>query len=148
MLGPKSSLHHEHVGHLAARGEVVHRPFVGRLLNHLDDRLALVLGTPRGRVLEDVAHHLGGVPGVVDERLGPDRDLVAEQGGDLVRMTGAADVAQERDPVGVRPHVVVELRLLAQPAREEAGAQLRLERLAEGVVLRERQRGDELGKAE
>jgi predicted nuclease with TOPRIM domain len=63
-------------------------------------------------------------------------------------MTGAADVAQERDPVGVRAHDVVELRFLAQPAREEAGAQLRLERLAEGVVLRERQRGDEFGKAE
>ena len=145
---PEIEPHHEHVGHFAARREVVHRPLVGRLLKHLHDRLALVGGTPRGRVLEDVAHHLGGVPGVVDERLGPDRDLVAEQGGDLVRMTGAADVTQERDPVGVRPHVVVELRLLAQPAREEAGAQLRLERLAEGVVLRERQRGDELGEAE
>jgi hypothetical protein len=84
----------------------------------------------------------------VDERLGPDRDLVAEQGGDLVRMTGAADIAQERDPIGVRPNLVVELRLLAQPAREQARTELRLEWLAERVVLRERQRGDELGKAE
>ena len=64
--------------------------------------LALLLGAPRGRELDDVAHHLGGVAGVVDERLGADRDLVAEQRGDLVRVAGAADVAQQRDPVGGR----------------------------------------------
>ena len=66
--------------------EVVHRPLVRGLLEHRDDLVALLLGPPRGRVVEDVAHHLGRVGGVVDERLRADRDLVAEQGGDLVRV--------------------------------------------------------------
>ena len=139
---------HEHVAHFAAGGEVVDGPLVCVLFNHLGDRRALGLGTPGGGVLEHVAHDLVGVSGVVHERLRPDRDLVAKQGRDLVRMPGAADVAQERDPVGVRPHLVAELRFLGQPAREEAGAQLRLERLTERVVLCERQRGDELGETE
>ena len=40
-----------------------------------------------------------GIRGVVHERLGADRDLVAEDGGDLVGVAGAADVAQQRHPV-------------------------------------------------
>ena len=138
---------HEHVGHFAARREVVHRPLVGGLLDHLDDLVALLLGATGGREGDDVAHDLGGIRGVVDERLGADRDLVAEQRGDLVRVAGAADVAQQRDPVGGLAHLLLESRRLADPRREQARAQLRLERLAERVVLRERQRGDELAEA-
>ena len=82
------------------------------------------------------------------ERLGEDRDVVAEDGGDLVRVAGAADVAQQRDPVDGLAHVRVEARLLAQRHRQEARPQLRLERLAERVVLRERERRDELTEAE
>ena len=102
---------------------------------------------PGRREGHDVAHHLGGVGGVVDERLGADRDLVAEHGGDLVGVAGAADVAQQRHPVGGLADLLVEPRLLAHPRREQARPQLRLERLAEGVVLGQRQRGDELGEA-
>ena len=87
------------------------------------------------------------IRGVVDERLSANRDLVAEHGGDLVSVAGAADVPQQRHPVGGLAHVALESRLLADPRREQARPQLRLERLAERVVLRERQRGDELGQA-
>jgi len=83
----------------------------------------------------------------VDERLGADRDLVAEDGGDLVGVARAADVAQQGDPVDGLPQLVVESRGLGDPCGEQARSQLRLERLAERVVLRERQRGDELPEA-
>ncbi len=93
-------------------------------------------------------HHLGRVGGVVDERPGADRDLVAEHRRDLVGVAGAADVAQQRDPVGVVAHLRLEAGGLAHPRGEQARPQLRLQRLAERVVLRERERGDELGEAE
>ena len=83
----------------------------------------------------------------MDQRLGADRDLVAEHGGDLVGVAGAADVAQQRHPVRGLAHLLVEPRGLADPGREQARAQLRLQRLPERVVLRERQRGDELTEA-
>ena len=137
----------EHVPDLAPRGEVVDGPLVRGLLEHLDDLVALLVGATRGGVGEDVAHHLGRVGGIVDERLGADRDLVAEQRRDLVGVTGAADVAEQRDPVGRLANVVVDLGGVADPGREQARAQLRLERLPEGVVLRERERGDEFGEA-
>jgi hypothetical protein len=84
----------------------------------------------------------------VYQRLGADRDLVPEHGGDLVGVTGATDVAQQRDPVRGLAQPVVESRGLADPRGEQARPQLRLERLAERVVLRERQRRDELSEAE
>ena len=95
---------HEHVGHLAPGGEVVHRPLVGGLLEHPDDLVALLLGAPGRREGHHVAHDLGRIGGVVDERLGADRDLVAEHGRDLVGVAGAADVPQQRHPVGVLAH--------------------------------------------
>ena len=122
-------------------------PLVGGLLEHGDDLVALLVRAPRRCVGEDVAHHLGGVGGVVDERLGADRDLVAEQRRDLVRVTGAADVAEQRDPVGGLANIVLDAGGVADPRREQARAQLRLERLPEGVVLRERERGDEFREA-
>ena len=97
--GPEVQALDEHVGDLAAGREVVDRPLVGRLLDHPDDLVPLLRAASGGRERDDVAHHLGGVAGVVDERLGPDRDLVAEHGGDLVRVAGAADVPQQRHPV-------------------------------------------------
>ena len=104
--------------------------------------------TTGGREGHHVAHHLGRVGGVVHQRLGADGDLVAEQGGDLVGVSGAADVPQQRDPVdGVAQRRRPKLGLVAHPHREEARAQLRLERLAEGVVLRQRERGDEFTEA-
>ncbi len=126
----------------------MHRPLVGRSWSILTISSRSSSGCAGRRERDDVAHHLGGIGGVVDERLGPDRDLVAEHGGDLVGVTGAAEVAEQRDPVGRLAHLVVESRRLAHPGREQARAQLRLERLAEGVVLRERQRGDELAERE
>jgi hypothetical protein len=64
-----------------------------------------------------------------------------------VGVAGAADVAQQRDPVDGLAQLVVEVGGLADPRGEQARPQLRLERLAERVVLRERQRGDELPEA-
>ena len=139
---------HEHVGHLAPGREVVDRPLAGRLLDHLDDLVSLLRAAAGRREGHDVAHHLRGIRGVVDERLGANRDLVAEDGGDLVGVAGAADVPQQRHPVGGLAHLLVEPRGLADPRREQARPQLRLERLTERVVLRKRQRGDELTEAE
>ena len=138
---------HEHVGHLAPRREVVDRPLARGLLDHPDDLVALLGAAAGGRVGHHVAHDLGRVGGVVDERLGADRDLVPEHGRDLVGVAGAADVAQQRDPVDGLAQLVVELGGLADPGGEQARPQLRLERLAERVVLRERQRGDQLAEA-
>jgi hypothetical protein len=59
-------------------------------------------------------------------------------------VAGAADIAQQRDPVDGLAYVLVEPRGLGDPGGEQAGAQLGLERLAERVVLRERQCGDQL----
>ncbi len=77
------------------------------------------------------------------QRLGADRDFVAEDRGDFVRVAGAADVAEQRHPVGGLAHRLVESGRLAHPRREQARPELRLQRLAEGVVLRQGQRGDE-----
>jgi len=60
----------------------------------------------------------------VDEGLGADRDLVAEDRRDLVGVAGAADVAQQRDPVDGLAQVVVEAGRLADPRGEQARAQL------------------------
>jgi len=139
---------HQHVADFAPRGEVVHRPLVGPLLDHLHDLLALLRGMGGGRKRQHVAHHLGRVRGIVDQRPGANGDFVAEEGGHLVGVAGAADIAQERDPVDRVAQRRVEARRLAHPHRKEAGAHLRLERLAERVVLREGERGDELTQAE
>ncbi len=138
---------HEHVGDLAPGREVVDRPLAGGLLDHADDLVSLVRAAPRRREGHHVPHHLGGIRGVVHQRLGADGDLVAEHGRDLVCVAGAADVPQQRHPVGGLAHLVLESCGLADPRREQARPQLRLERLPERVVLRERQRRDELAEA-
>ena len=138
---------HEHVGDLAPGREVVDRPLAGRLLDHLDDLVSLFRAAAGRREGHDVPHHLRGIRGVVHERLGANRDLVAEDGGDLVGVAGAADVPQQRHPVRGLAQLLVEPRGLADRRREQARPQLRLERLPERVVLRERQRGDELTEA-
>ena len=102
--------------------------------------------TRRG-VGHHVAHHLGRIGGVVHQRLGADGDLVAKHGGHLVGVSGAAQIAQHRDPVGGVANVVIELGLLAHPGGEQARSQLRLERLAERIVLRQGQRGHQLTEA-
>ena len=90
----------EHVGHLAPRREVVHRPRrARRSWIDRDDLLALLGGPAGGRERDHVAHHLGRVRGVMHQGLGADGDLVAEQGGDLVRVARAPEVAQQRHPV-------------------------------------------------
>ena len=96
---------HEHVGDLAPGGEVVDRPLAGGLLDHADDLVALVRAVPGRREGHHVPHDLGGIRGVVHQRLGADGDLVAEHGGDLVGVAGAADVPEQRHPVGGLAHV-------------------------------------------
>ena len=137
----------EHDGHFASRGEVVHRPLPGGLLEHPDDLVALFGGLARRREGDHIAHDLGRVRGVMDQRRAANRDLVAEHRGDLVGVTGAADVAQQRHPVGSLADVLIEPRGLADPRGQQARPQLRFERLAEGVVLCQRQCPDELTEA-
>ena len=86
------------------------------------------------------SHDLGRICRVEHQRLGEEGDVVAEDGGDLVRVARAPHVAQQRYPVDGVAQLPVEARLLAQRHRQEARPQLRLERLAERVVLRERER--------
>src|SRR3954452_14853772 len=139
---------HEHVGDLAPGREVVDRPLARGLLDHPDDLLALVRGAAGRRERHHVPHDLGGIRGVVHQRLSADGDLVAEHGGDLVGVAGAADVPQQRHPVGGLALLFVEAGGVADPRREQARAQMRLERLPERVVLRKGERRDELAEAE
>ena len=57
---------------------------------------------------------------------------------------GAPDVAQQRHPVDGLALLPLEPGLVGQPHAQQAGPQLRLERLAERVVLREREGRDQL----
>jgi hypothetical protein len=102
----------QHVANLAPRCEVVYRPLVSALLDHADHLVALLGGVSSGRELQDTAHHLGRVRGVVHQRLGPDGDLVTKDGGDLVRVASAADVAQQRHPINGFAQFSTEARLL------------------------------------
>ena len=126
----------------------MHRPLVRTLLDHPDDLLALLGRATGGRECHDVAHDFGGVRGIVHQCPGADGDLVAEQGGHLVRVPGAPDVAQQCNPVDSFAHSRAVLGRIAQPHREQARAQLRLERLAERVVLGQGQRGHEFTEAQ
>ena len=108
----------------------------------------LLGGTAGGRELHHGAHDVGRIGGVEHERLGQDGDVVTEDGGDLVRVTRAARIAQQRDPVDGVAQLSVEARFLAQRRRQEARPQLRLERLAERVVLPQRERRHELTETE
>ena len=123
------------------------RPLVGRLLEHPDDLVALLLGAPGRREAMTSRMTSAGLAASWTSVWARIAISSPNSGGDLVGVAGAADVAQQRHPVGGLAHVVVEARRLADPRREQARPQLRLERLAEGVVLRERQRGDELTQA-
>ena len=138
---------HEHDGDLAPRREVVDRPLAGGLLDHADDLVPLLRTAAGRREGHHIAHDLGRIRGVVHQRLGADRDLVAEHGGDLVGVPGAPDVPEQRHPVGALALLVVDARGVADPRREQAGPQLRLERLSEGVVLRQGQRRHEFAEA-
>src|SRR5690242_4854630 len=56
----------EHVGDLAARGEVEEGPLPDRLLNLPDDLIPLLRVPAGGREGDDVAHDLRGIARVVD----------------------------------------------------------------------------------
>ena len=79
---------------------------------------------------------------------GSNGDLVAEHGGDFMRVARATDIAQQRDPVDGRSQVSIEAGFLTQPHCEEARTQLRFVRLPERVVLRQGQRGDKLTESQ
>ena len=59
----------ERVGDLAAGREVVERPLTDRLLDHPHDLVVFLRAPAGGREGDDVAHHLGRISRVVDERL-------------------------------------------------------------------------------
>jgi hypothetical protein len=139
---------HEHVGHLAARREVVDRPVVGSFLERPCDLFALLGGPAGRRELHHGVPNLGRIRRVEHERPGEEGHVIAEDGGDLVRVARATDVAEQRDPVDGFAQLPVEARLLTQRRPKEARPELRLERLAERVVLPESERRDELTQAE
>jgi len=60
----------------------------------------------------------------------------------------AADVPQKRDPVDRVAHRFAVTACIAEPYGQQARPQLRLERLAERVVLAERERAYEFAEAE
>jgi hypothetical protein len=63
-------------------------------------------------------------------------------------MPRATDVAQQRDPINGLANVRIEAGLITQRRRQQARAQLRLERLAERIVLRQGEGRDELAEPE
>jgi hypothetical protein len=60
----------------------------------------------------------------VHECLRANRDLVTEQRGDFVRVTRAAYVAQQRDPVNRFGQLRIEASLFAYRRRQQARTQL------------------------
>jgi hypothetical protein len=115
-------------------------------VDRLHDLLVRLRRMSPGRKRDHVPHDFGRIGGVVDQRLRAEGDLVAEDGGDFVRVSRAADVAQQRDPIDGFARFAVETGFLGEPCRQQARAELRFERLAERVVLRQGQRRDELGE--
>lgn len=89
-----------------------------------------------------------GVSPTSQPELSTDGDLVSEHGGDLVSVSGAADVAEQRHPEHRLAKLSVEAGLLAGPPREQARPQLRLQWLAERTVLRKGEGRDELPQPE
>jgi hypothetical protein len=61
-----------------------------------------------------------------------------------MRVAGATDIAHQGDPVDGLAELAIETRFLTERRGQDARAQLRLEWLAEGVVLRKRKGRDEL----
>ncbi len=84
----------------------------------------LLFGAAGGGEGDHIVHDLGGICGVVDEGLGADGNFVAEDGGHFVGVAGAADVAQQRDPVDGVAHWLFESGGIADPRGEQAGAEL------------------------
>jgi hypothetical protein len=98
-----------------------------------------------------------GVPGEYAEQLpgrqvggqvelGPRRDLVPEQRRLLVRVTGAADRAEQRGVVDVAPGGLVQAGPFGQPGGEQARAQAMLERHAGRQIRGQADRGDQRGQ--
>ena len=110
----------QHVGDLAARGEVVHRPFPGPGVDRLDHPISFFGGPAGGGERHHVAHDFSGIGGVVDQRLGANGDLVAEKGRHLVGVARAAQVTEQGDPVDGGAQISVEAHLLAQTISEQA----------------------------
>jgi hypothetical protein len=74
---------------------------------------------------------------------GPERDVVAEQLGELERLP-RADQGQQGHPVGLGTLLLVEAEVIGEPDRDQTGAQHVLHRLAERQVGREGERGHQL----
>ncbi len=137
---------HQHVAHLATRGEVVHGPVVRSGLDRLNYLLAFLRGVVGGREREHVAHDFGRIRGVMHKRLGADGDLIAEHGSDLVRMPCTTDVPQQRHPIDGFAQLTIEAGFLTQRRGQQTRSQLRLEWLTKRVILRKGERRDELAE--
>ncbi len=138
----------QHVGHLAPGAEVEGQPVVDVLPDDGGDLLVLLRRPDSGGERDRVPQHLVRVRRVVDQGLGADGEVVVEELGDLVRVSGAAQVAQQCHPVRRAPQLAVDAGRLAHPVRQQAGPELRLEGLPERVVLGQSEGGDELTEAQ
>jgi hypothetical protein len=99
------------------------------------------------RAGRELAQHVDRFGLVGEQRSRPHLDVVAEQRRHLVRVTGAAEVAQRRDPEHGFAGGFVDAELRRQPDGEHRRAELRLGGLAECPVLREREHANGLGQA-
>jgi hypothetical protein len=138
----------QQVSHLAASTKVGNRPLVDGRHHRPRDLPGALVRAGRAGQGDHIAGYLGRVCGIVHERSRTGRDLVTEVHRDLMRVAGAAEVAQQRGPVDglFQPSVIP--CLLSHPDGQQARAQLRLQRLAEGIVLGEGERRDEFTEPE
>ena len=85
------------------------------------------------------AEHVRGAGGIGAQRVVTQCDLIAEQRGHLEGVACATEEPQRRCPPGRGPAVGIEARGGGQVLCEHGGAQLGPGRLAEGVVLGDRE---------
>ena len=148
-VGADVEASHQHVGDLAAGREVVHRPVAGRRRGSPGRSPHAPPGQDRrSRTRARRCITSAGLAASCTRVCGADGDLVAEDGRDFVRVPGAPDIAQQRDPVDGLAQLPVEACFLTEPGGQQTRPQLGLQRLAERVVLCQGEGGDELTKAQ
>ena len=106
-------------------------------------RRAVVRGAD---VPREHAQYLGQLARIDGREVAPQRQLVAEQRREHVRVRVAADVAQQRLVVDLRKLRIVEAERFTEPHADGARPQCERHRLPHREIGRERQRRDHLGQ--
>ena len=97
-------------------------------------------------VTKEKTKNRAGVGGVDRGDVGPERDLVADEGGHRVGLGVAANEAQQRLVIDLAPLAVGQAQRFPEAHPQHARAQGVLERLAHAQVGRQRQHSEELGQ--